>query len=109
MGRKNVKSVDVSAARAKIEELKTQPVGEVPLLKSGAPATLGTFLEVCEALFGSDSGAVDYLKEKIAESPQGADEVILADENKINLLLAKLHDMKLHISGQGKVVPKVAD
>lgn len=109
MGRKNVKSVDVSAARKKIEELKEQPVGHVPLLKSGAPATLGTYLEVCETLFGSDSGAVDYLKEKIAEAPHGADEEVIADENQMNLLLAKLHDMKLHISGQGKVVPKVAD
>lgn len=82
-------------------------MNEVPLLKSGAPATLATYLEVCEILFGEDSGAVDYLKEKIADSPNGADEVVLADENQMNLLLAKLHDMKIYIKGEGVQVGKV--
>lgn len=84
-------------------------MSDVPLLSTGAPATLGTLLEMCEILFGEDSGSVDYLKEKIAESPNGVDEIVVADERQTIMLLAKLHDMKLHLTGQGKVVPKVND
>lgn len=84
-------------------------MSDVPLLSTGAPATLGTLLEMCQITFGEDSGSVDYLKEKIAESPNGADEVVIADERQTILLLAKLHDMKLHLTGEGNVVPKVID
>lgn len=84
-------------------------MSEVPLLSTGAPATLGTYLEVCEVIFGEDSGAVDFLKQKIAESPNGKNEVVIAPESQMNMLLAKCHDMKLHLSGEGKVVPKVND
>ncbi|UKL14953.1 hypothetical protein hairong_048 [Pseudomonas phage hairong] len=84
-------------------------MSDVPLLSTGAPATLGTYLEVCEVLFGEDSGAVDFLKQKIEESPNGKDEVVIAEESQMNLLLAKLHDMKLHLTGEGNVVPKVSD
>lgn len=84
-------------------------MSDVPLLSTGAPATLGTLLEMCKIVFGEDSGSVDYLNEKIAESPNGADEVVIADESQTILLLAKLHDMKLHLTGEGNVVPKVID
>jgi hypothetical protein len=42
------------------------------------------------ALFGEDSRAVAFLDQKIAESPNGADAKVIADETQMLILLAQV-------------------
>lgn len=62
----------------------------MPILSTGHPSTLATYRMLTVALFGEDSQAVAFLDGKIAESPHGADEQVIADETQMLLLLAQV-------------------
>jgi hypothetical protein len=56
-------------------------------LSTGDPSTLGTYKKLA-VLFGTK--AQDFINTKIAESPNGEDEEVLADENQMMILLASM-------------------
>jgi hypothetical protein len=62
----------------------------MPILSTGHPSTLATYRMLSAALFGEGSQAVAFLDDKIKESPNGADEVVIADETQMLLLLAQV-------------------
>lgn len=56
-------------------------------LSTGDDATLGNYRKLAVMFFGEDSKAVKFLDEKITESPNGAEEEVIADEGQmVNLL-----------------------
>ena len=57
-------------------------------LSTGQPSTLGSYLENCK-LFGLTK-AVEFLEEKIAESPNGANEEVVAHESQMMSLIGHL-------------------
>lgn len=59
-------------------------------LSVGLPSTLGSYLELATVFFGPDSPQVQFIVAKIEESPNGTDEVVLADERQMILLLASI-------------------
>jgi hypothetical protein len=63
----------------------------VPLLSTGQPSTLGSYLDNCTA-FGLKKAAA-YFEDKIASNPNGRDEVIIADERQVMYLIAQLERM----------------
>ena len=56
-------------------------------LSTGADATLGEYLKLTVAVFGDNSSAAKFLRKKIAESPNGEKEEVIADERQMLLLL----------------------
>jgi hypothetical protein len=62
----------------------------MPIISTGHPSTLGTYRLLADALWGKDSQAVAFLDEKIAASPNGADEVVIADETQMLILLGQV-------------------
>jgi len=52
-------------------------------LSTGHDATLGNYRKLAVTFFGGGSGAVKFLDAKIAESPNGKDEEVLADESEM--------------------------
>ena len=58
-------------------------------LSTGDDATLGNYRKLSAAFFGEQSGAVKFLDTKIAESPKGEDEEVLADESQMIQLLTE--------------------
>jgi hypothetical protein len=54
-------------------------------LSTGDDATLGSYLRLCEER-GMDGGA-ELIRKKIAESPNGADEEVLASEEQMVVVL----------------------
>lgn len=58
-------------------------------LSTGADSTLGSYLELTKAVF-REGPAVEYLEKKIAESPKGSQEEVIADERQMIQLLAGL-------------------
>lgn len=60
-------------------------------ISTGDPSTLGTYRRIVLALTGDEQhGAVRFFDEKIAESPNGEDEEVLADESQVMYLIAEL-------------------
>lgn len=59
-------------------------------LSLGIDSTLGNYKKLCETFFGKDSPQVKFIDTKIAESPNGVDEEVLADESQMIMLLASL-------------------
>lgn len=56
-------------------------------LSTGDDATLGNYRKLAVVFFGEDNQAVKFLDDKIAESPNGAGEEVIADEGQmVNLL-----------------------
>lgn len=51
------------------------------------PATLGEYRELCASIGGSDTEAVAFLDKKIAESPNGKDEEVIAEDSQMRFLL----------------------
>ncbi len=64
-------------------------------LSTGHDSTLGSYLDLATAFFGEDSKAVEFLKNKIAESGKGKDEEVIAAENQMVFLLMHIHDPDL--------------
>lgn len=60
-------------------------------LSTGHPSTLASYLDLSRAVFGNDSGAIRYLETKIAESPRGGLEEVVADEGQMIYLLGQKH------------------
>lgn len=59
-------------------------------LSTGCDSTLGNYKALCILCFGPDSSQVKFIDEKIAQSPLGNDEEVIADERQMLLLLASL-------------------
>jgi hypothetical protein len=53
--------------------------------------TLGEYRKLAAYAYGEDSKVVEFLDRKIKESPQGADEPVLAHETQMISLLSNLH------------------
>lgn len=51
------------------------------------PSTLGEYRKMCAAFGGNDCKAVKFLDEKIADSPNGEDEEVLAADSQMRALL----------------------
>lgn len=60
-------------------------------LTTGHDSTLGNYLMLSEAVFGKDSPASAFLREKIEKSPKGADDEVIADEGQMVHMLGQLH------------------
>lgn len=60
------------------------------------PATLGEYRKLCATLGGEGCRAVKMLDEKIADSPNGEDEEVIASDSQMRQLLMPmlLADMK---------------
>ena len=59
-------------------------------LSTGQDSTLGTYLKLCLAVFGPNSAQVKFIMDKIAESPNGAHEEVIAEESQMLYLLVNL-------------------
>ncbi len=57
-------------------------------LSTGDDATLRNYRKLATMFWGEQSGAVMFLDGKIAESPNGENEEVLADESQMIKLLA---------------------
>jgi len=57
------------------------------LLSTGDPSTLGTYKKL-SAVFGDKAEA--FIQKKIDESPNGEDEMVIADEGQMMMLLASM-------------------
>jgi hypothetical protein len=62
-----------------------------PTLSTGQPSTLAGYREITAAVFGADSPAVAFLDWKAKQSPNGMDEVVLADEGQMVMVLGHIH------------------
>lgn len=60
-------------------------------LSTGANSTLGEYLKLSRAFFGIDSAAVKFLQAKIAETPNGENEEVIADEGQMIHMLSDLY------------------
>lgn len=59
-------------------------------LSTGQDSTLGTYLKLCDLIFGTDSSQVKFIMDKIATSPNGANEEVIAEESQMMYLLVNL-------------------
>ena len=59
-------------------------------LSTGDDATLGNYRKLATVFFGPDSKAVKFLDDKIAESPNGENEEVIADEGQMVYLLGTM-------------------
>lgn len=62
----------------------------MPIISTGHPSTLATYRMLSAGLWGEDSRAVAFIEKKISESPNGADEGVIADETQMLMLLAQI-------------------
>jgi hypothetical protein len=62
----------------------------VKKLSTGDDSTLGSYLDLCTMVFGAESKPVRFIEAKMAESPLGAAEPVLADESQMVALLVAL-------------------
>jgi hypothetical protein len=54
------------------------------------PATLGEYRTMCAAIGGESCSAVRLLDDKIASSPQGVDEEVIATDDQMRMMLMPL-------------------
>ena len=59
-------------------------------LSTGQDSTLATYLKLCSIVFGKDSQQVKFIMDKIAVSPNGANEEVIAEESQMMYLLVNL-------------------
>lgn len=59
-------------------------------LSTGQDSTLGSYLKLCLAFFGKESPQVKFIMDKIATSPNGANEEVVAEESQMMYLLINL-------------------
>lgn len=59
-------------------------------LSIGLPSTLGSYLDLSKTFFGEDSPQYQFIQGKIAESPNGRDEEVIAEESQMLYLLGSL-------------------
>jgi hypothetical protein len=63
---------------------------KVPTLSDGTPSTLGGYRAIAAALGGDPNKATEFLDKKAAESPNGLNEVVVAAESQMLLLIVSL-------------------
>ena len=63
-------------------------------LSTGQDSTLGEYRKLTVAMMGEDSEAVKFLDERIAESPVGKNDEVIADEGQMIYLLMSIHNEK---------------
>jgi len=51
------------------------------------PETLGEYRDLCAALGGEGCNAVAFLDKKVADSPNGRDEKVIAPDSQMRMLL----------------------
>ena len=61
-------------------------------MSTGDNATLGNYRKFAVAVFGKDSKSVKFLDDKIAASPSGANEEVLAAERQMVQVLIQLSE-----------------
>ena len=59
-------------------------------LSTGQDSTLASYLKLCLVIFGKDSPQVRFIADKIAASPNGANEEVIAAESQMMYLLVNL-------------------
>jgi hypothetical protein len=59
-------------------------------ISTGEPATLGTYRKIAVALGGEVSPAVEFFDKKIAESPNGENEEVIAHETQVLYLIVRM-------------------
>lgn len=59
-------------------------------LSTGDDATLGNYRKLATVFFWEGSKAVKFLEDKIAESPNGENEEVIADEGQMIYLLGTM-------------------
>lgn len=59
-------------------------------LSTGDDSTLGNYRKLCAAVFGEQSGCTKFIDKKIAESKNGADEEVIADESQMMYVFAEI-------------------
>ena len=64
-------------------------------LSTGQDSTLGSYLKLCLVAFGSESPQVKFIMDKIATSPNGANEEVVAEESQMLYLLANLKNTQM--------------
>jgi hypothetical protein len=60
------------------------------MLSVGMPSTLGSYLKLCNLVFGADSPQTKFIQNKIDESPNKEDEEVIAEESQMLYLLKSL-------------------
>ena len=63
------------------------------------PGTLGEYRDLCAAFGGEDCDAVKFLDKKIASNPGGRDEIVIAPDSQMRLLL-----MPMLITKEGELI-----
>jgi hypothetical protein len=58
------------------------------MLSTGMPSTLGNWYNICLFVFGEDSKATAFIKDKL--DAQGADEEVLSDEQQLMYALTQI-------------------
>lgn len=61
-------------------------------LSTGHPSTLGSYMALSIAVYGDDSPALDFLRRRIKEAPNGKDEEVVQPESQMLWLLGQIHD-----------------
>lgn len=61
-------------------------------LSTGQDSTLGNYLKLCDAFFGHLSAQSEFIKDKIASSPNGPDEEVVAEESQMMYLLFNINE-----------------
>ncbi len=59
-------------------------------LSTGQPSTLGSYLDMCDLVFGLDSKQSKFIMEEIAKTPNGKNEEVIAAESQMMYLLLSL-------------------
>ena len=59
-------------------------------LSTGQDSTLGSYLKLCNIFFGEESEQTKFIMDKIASSPNGAHEEVIAEESQMMFLLFNL-------------------
>ena len=59
-------------------------------LSTGQDSTLASYLKLCLVIFGPASPQVKFIVDKIATSPDGAHEEVIAEESQMMYLLVNL-------------------
>lgn len=67
-------------------------------LSTGQDSTLENWIAMATAVFGAASPAVDFLKKKAKESPNGYKEEVIANEAQLLFVLMSIH------AGEGEPV-----
>lgn len=65
-------------------------MNEIPMLSTGDESNLKNWRILSAAVFGESSPATAFVDKKIAESPRGEEEIVLADERQFLYVLGQL-------------------